>query len=82
MRTLYAVVDSDFNELYEVHSTRANAEESILAEAQLFAEETLQTADPMDVFGVPFWIYHEDYHYFLREAGKSFEIIEVPYWED
>lgn len=77
---MYAVCENDNVEepVYGVYSTRADAEETILAECEGYAYEVMMTADPFDVFGCVKWDWKNDYKWLVEDAMKTFAIQEVP----
>lgn len=76
---MYAVYEEGVdNPAYGVYSSRADAEEAILAECEDYAYEIMMTADPLDVFGCAEWDWKIDYKWLVEDAMKTFAIQEVP----
>ena len=80
LKTIYIVVEED-GTAFEAYDTRADAEEAIFTECEDFAYEVLMIDDPMDVIGEEEWNYREDWRDLMRDAGRSFNIQKVKYWE-
>ena len=74
------VVEED-GTAFEAYDTRADAEEAIFTECEDFAYEVMMNDDPMDAIGEEEWNYREDWRYLMRDAGRSFSIQKVKYWE-
>ena len=80
LKTIYMVVEED-GTAFEAYDTRADAEEAIFTECEDFAYEVMMNDDPMDAIGEEEWNYREDWRYLMRDAGRSFSIQKVKYWE-
>ena len=77
--TMFAVYENDCIEaVYGVYPSRCEAEEAILTECETFAYEVMMTDDPADVIGCDEWDWHHDYKWLMWDAGKTFNIQEVP----
>ena len=77
---MYAVIDrnDDFDACCcGIYSSRADAEEIILSEAEEWAYSVMMTEDPTDFWGARKWFWH-DYPTLMEIAAETFSIIEVP----
>lgn len=75
----YAVFENDTNfPVYGVYPSRSEAEEAILTECETYAYEVMMTEDPNDVIGCDEWDWHHDYKWLMWDAGRTFDIQEVP----
>ena len=79
MRKMFAVCDEcGAKPVYGIYSTRADAEEAILAECEDYVYWMMMTHDPRDVIGeCKEWDWYWDYKFFLSDAGRTFFIQEV-----
>lgn len=76
---MFAVFESETNfPVYGVYSSRSEAEEAILTECETFAYEVMMTEDPDDVIGCDEWDWYHDYKWLMWDAGRTFNIQEVP----
>ena len=76
---MFAVYENDTqNPVFGIYATRADAEEAILTECETFAYEVMMTDDPDDVIGCDEWDWYYDYKWLMRDAGRTFNIQEVP----
>lgn len=76
---MFAVFENDTNfPVYGVYPSRSDAEEAILTECEAFAYEVMMTDDPDDVIGCDEWDWYYDYKWLMRDAGRTFNIQEVP----
>lgn len=82
MKKIYVVYDKDCADILGAFTSRADAEEAIMTEAEWYVYEVICTDDPQDMFGESEWDFPFDYDYLLRDTVESFEITEVNMWED
>ncbi len=77
--TMFAVYEDAHVEdpVYGVYTSRADAEEAILAESEAYAYEVMMTADPLDVFGVATWDWKLDFKWLVEDSMRTFAIQEV-----
>lgn len=76
---MFAVYENDTqNPVFGIYATRADAEEAILTECETFAYEVMMTDDSDDVIGCDEWDWYYDYKWLMRDAGRTFNIQEVP----
>lgn len=76
---MFAVYENDTQDpVFGIYATRADAEEAILTECETYAYEVMMTEDPDDVIGCDEWDWYYDYKWLMRDAGRTFNIQEVP----
>lgn len=81
---MYAVIDrADESEAccYGVYSSRADAEEIMLSEAEEWAYSVMMTEDSNDFWGERKWFWRDDYPTLMEIAIETFSIIEVPVFD-
>ena len=77
MKEAYVVIEYDGSAVLGVFENRADAEEAILTECEDWTYKVLMTEDPMYVADVSEFNYHDDYYWFLNDAGRSFNIVKT-----
>lgn len=77
---MFAVYENDYAEdpILGIYATRADAEEAIFTECEWYAYEVMMTGDPRDVFGTFKWDWVDDYRWLVKDAMKTFAILEIP----
>lgn len=63
-----------------IYFNREEVEEAFYATCEDWVYETMMTADPLEVFGLPEWDWASDYKWLMEDCAKTLRIVEVPYY--